>query len=871
MTKWKKHVLFRIIAALIITLMLHHDIVWAVGDVSGATNGNCIDFHGAADETKKIIDIPKGLARVEEEFDLSSAAETIITIQDCHSSLSAQYSIVNILQELTANYDLGIVAVEGGSGFINTALLGSCPDQDAKEKTAEFLMKQSQISAGEFFSILNNDKAVLYGVEDNQLYRKNIKYFQKVYALNRERIKFAENLSDKLKEKENEIYSKEFSRFVFKSRLHRKGKISFEMYWQFLHKIAAQHNLNLQIYKNIKKFNRAIALEKNIDFQNAALQRTKVVGLILAKSTKKELESLARETILLKQQRITESSYYKNLSMIASKKDVDINEYTDLAGYIEYLSFYDNLNIFGVQMETKFLEEEIIKKISLTNKEKLLYDLVEFTEKLKLFLALKSNPDQTNSILRQIPEINLSDYFMFLEKDECITEKSVIAFLAGVKDNIEFYKTADARNKAMIANTVKAMKKEGKSAAALISGGYHTKGLTTLMKQNGLSYLILMPRFSKDEERPYVTILTKKKDPYIELAQEGAYSLALPLLSESKEITQFDEAIIYTAVHIVRSGGSLEAKKQKWIKDYKNACSRLPSNETHDILVKAFEKRLNTVKVDVQDEFFIGKIGNKTYRVDDEKIELLNSSKAHGKKVLAAKRIWLYLEKIAKLSCVLERQVLIETFYFFGRNKALLAGSYFAEQLLEEFTDAFVIAKPKTVKTGSDQKLKIAFFDWDGTVTNTHLVALEAFKKVYLEVGGREEDYFTFWKQIDGLSGIKQYEIYKEIAKKNRKEFNYKDGIHFVKRIVAIRNEIMKKEFGGKIPLVNNIEEVFKKLREQGAEIHIASGLSTKELKRQIKSIRFCRIFFRRVRKRFKFLGKNNPAKNEGGIYYKNA
>ena len=47
---------------------------------------------------------------------------------------------------------------------------------------------------------------------------------------------------------------------------------------------------------------------------------------------------------------------------------------------------------------------------------------------------------------------------------------------------LAFYKTAEDRNSAILANTINKMQKEGQSVAALVTGGYHTKGLTKILR-----------------------------------------------------------------------------------------------------------------------------------------------------------------------------------------------------------------------------------------------------------------------------------------------------------------------------------------------------------------------------------------------------
>ncbi len=67
------------------------------------------------------VTVPYNSGRVTDVF-ASPGDEVIIHLQDAHASLSAQYSIANLLDSLASNYDLGFIALEGAKGDIDTLL-----------------------------------------------------------------------------------------------------------------------------------------------------------------------------------------------------------------------------------------------------------------------------------------------------------------------------------------------------------------------------------------------------------------------------------------------------------------------------------------------------------------------------------------------------------------------------------------------------------------------------------------------------------------------------------------------------------------------------------------------------------------------------
>ena len=68
------------------------------------------------DFSSQPIEVPYDLAKTQ-EASINGSDEVIINIQDAHASLSAQYSVVELLNTLVTNYDLRIIALEGASGY----------------------------------------------------------------------------------------------------------------------------------------------------------------------------------------------------------------------------------------------------------------------------------------------------------------------------------------------------------------------------------------------------------------------------------------------------------------------------------------------------------------------------------------------------------------------------------------------------------------------------------------------------------------------------------------------------------------------------------------------------------------------------------
>ena len=204
----KNNIIYKFVSLLVTGIFLFQQISWAAGDVAE------LKHFRSNDVTK--YEFNTDLAEVD-IFGLEGQNGTIINIQDDHSSLSGQYSIVEVLTKLLNDYRIDLVAVEGGSGYIDTSILRSFPDPTIKEETASYLMKEGKLSAGEFFAVMAKEDIALYGVEDDDLYQKNLLLFRDIYESNTHlRVK----LEDALKVLaicESDTYSEDLAKFVFKS------------------------------------------------------------------------------------------------------------------------------------------------------------------------------------------------------------------------------------------------------------------------------------------------------------------------------------------------------------------------------------------------------------------------------------------------------------------------------------------------------------------------------------------------------------------------------------------------------------------------------------------------------------------------------
>jgi len=526
----------KMIAAVVALVFLHQQIVWAQGGAAPAavpaavrTSANVAIDRESADVCD--IDLPYNLAHRDEVY-TGVSEEKIIHLQDAHASLSAQYSLVNLLDVLAADYDLEFIALEGTEGVIDTSLLKSFPDKEIREKTADLLMREGRMSAGEFFQITRDkDDMILCGVEDNALYKENLKEFCSVIGQREPLIKMVKAFRGQIDALEEKVYSEELRAFIYKGRAHKNGSLSFSDYWRDIRPFLDRFSIETDALRDMPLLIKSIELETKINFEKANTERTDLISVLTGRLGKDELEALVLESVNFKEQKVSPANFHKYLKKLTEKNSISMSPYKNFSMFTQYISLYESVDIFNLYNEVEFVEKTIRDKLYKTDDERELNEISVMTELLRGLYSIELSSRDFGFFEAYREKYDAKKFAEFL-RDKCGEYNVSIGkgydlaeMLAGITSAANFYETAARRDRLMIQNTLKRMKSEKKRVAALITGGYHTKGLTKIMKENKLSYLIISPKFEKDEERPYVAVLTGKKKPYQELLESGKYQI----------------------------------------------------------------------------------------------------------------------------------------------------------------------------------------------------------------------------------------------------------------------------------------------------------------------------------------------------------
>jgi len=496
----------------------------------------------------------------------------IIHIQDAHSSPEAQLNSANILNYLQKGVAKEstlplLICVEGSSGLVDTTLLSSFPEKKIKDEVASEFLKEGKITGEEYFAIAGGEKAPavnIYGVEDKRAYEKNLKAFDEGISSGEKVRNYLRKVQEEINPLKARLYNKRLKDLESKIESYQKKRISLTEYSQHLYGFS-QGNVGAGLrarltgkYPNFELFIQASKLEEKIDFSKVDSERSKYIKELSSKLTNDELSNLLVMSLDYRLGKVTSGEYYTYLQSLSSRMGKGIrsqdpriltelvtskegkNEYPNLNLYIKYNKLYDRINQNRLFSEISELEQEVRERLCETEEERKLVKLSRMLGVLQDLVSLKISNEDLAYYHKHRDEITPGIFSDFITAHNVAAERSSAnreqsLRFAATKERVvagfslrpatlskfeEFYRIALKRNQALVDNTISRMEEEGVRVAVLIAGGFHTPGITELLRDRSMSYVVVTPRLGEDYSSD-LEISPRKKKTDLEKAIAG--------------------------------------------------------------------------------------------------------------------------------------------------------------------------------------------------------------------------------------------------------------------------------------------------------------------------------------------------------------
>ncbi|NTU49948.1 MAG: radical SAM protein, partial [Desulfobulbaceae bacterium] len=434
----------------------------------------------------KPIELPANLGTIEKVF--QGQNKTIIHIQDLHCNHEVQKNIAQIIHRLAKDHGLKLVGEEGAFFSPDISPLRSFPIPEIREAVSDYFVKQGKLTGAEYYGGNGEYPIRLEGIETSKLYEDSLAAVRSF--LNAESQGYLLDLREMLDGLKPGIYSPDLTAVDQARSEYREGKLDVLAYAARLKKMAGQHHINPALYPNLEKY--------------LHLGQKRFEPSVEPDSLFHDLEALDRA--------LREALYTQDLQR-------------------EFDTQYHRLDVMEKLLNISATQEEVraFKSGRTKFSVKAMIDFIQ---------SFDRHPGESRG-----PEGNGPDSGLRRNDDEAAWEPRVAALeidpeIYGLEQYLnkveEFYSLADIRSRHFIANLNKKMDAEHETLAVVITGGFHTESMLDELKKQGVGYISVKPRLTKqDVANPYFSILQGKKLPIEKLLAKNQTLLAPRVWPES--------------------------------------------------------------------------------------------------------------------------------------------------------------------------------------------------------------------------------------------------------------------------------------------------------------------------------------------------
>ncbi|MCB1195825.1 hypothetical protein KDK77_06545 [bacterium] len=461
----------------------------------------------------KIV-IPSDLGKIEDTYE-NLEDSLVIHIQDVHCHYEAQKNIAKIVRILAERNNVNRLALEGAKGLFDPSAYRVFRDMHTRERVADYFMRTGKITGAEYLAISSDLPLKMYGVEDAESYMEHFSSFLEPVNFRGDYEAYYDEIIKALESVKEKVYSPELKELDENTLALERSEMKLVDYSNYLKDLLIAHNIILKDYKNFGRLVTLDHLEKGIDFDSVHSERTNLLNFIAPRLDDAEIQDIRQVSLDYKSNKLTDHDFYQYLRKLAERKEIDIARFPNIAFYFKYLELYNQLDLTGLMNEkntlTKLLKEKLFSNDDQRSVDRISHGLTLVNQ---LFQLRVSNEEfaEYQSIKNTISSQQVADQINRIAQKNgvSVTLPAPFAFEEKFELMDTFYALAKERDKSLLNNTVSFMDDDDSNTAILISGGFHTTGMTEMMRQEDIGYVVIAPNVT--EEHDYELYISNMRD-----------------------------------------------------------------------------------------------------------------------------------------------------------------------------------------------------------------------------------------------------------------------------------------------------------------------------------------------------------------------
>lgn len=437
----------------------------------------------------------------------------VVHIQDVHAQYEAQKNIASAIDVLSVTHETPrlLVGLEGAQGAFFLDAFRTFPDKETLVDVSDAFLKKNILTGAEYAALVAAHGVDLWGVEDRALYGRHVKSVVDAVALEENFKKILADQSSRIRALKEKEYPADLKAWDKAYETYHSEKSSLGDY---VRHIAAGERRGA--FPQVEKFLEALETEQKLDFAQAERERKWLVEVLAARLSPTDLAALTQRALAFRAGRVGVGAFHEELISLAGKVGVTSKGFQEFLKYLNYVKRVEEIDrndlLNEIDGQEKAHVARLLKSASFRVREiqAVSRDLVMADKLLRHALTPSEWAEykKNSANFRSLPDR--------LAQLETGRPAAAGGFAEMVRVLEEFYRAASDRDRVLVDNLFARMGEgsvDKPAVAVLVAGGFHSDGVTALIKQRGAAYVTLTPRFEAVDGRDALDVFRQTKTP----------------------------------------------------------------------------------------------------------------------------------------------------------------------------------------------------------------------------------------------------------------------------------------------------------------------------------------------------------------------
>jgi hypothetical protein len=450
-------------------------------------------------------------------------APLVLHIQDAHDVEEAQRNMGGLVTSLLKEGQVQLIGLEGASGPVPMDLFRQLPDHDVTRGVLDLALRLGYMGGAEL-AAFDAPQSTLWGVESPDLYAGNLTAFEKGESFKVQDQLWIDRLSLAGDAAVSQWYGKALSEFEIHRAGYEKGSEGLAEWLTYLWKNRPQN----RPYAHLSRLKSVLEKESSLDFKAVEKERQSMAEVLARVLPAGDLQRLVDQSLSLRMGRVSFTDYHRFLESLCVRHGVRMGAYPHLKEYIAYVAAAEDIDRSGLIEELADLEVVVENRLAVTPEEQKVAGSRRSLGTLRKLVNHQLTPIEWHAYEKNRPDAALVAQTLAKWGGKSVPETDLQGLTA--YENYAIF--ALKRNRALAGNLLDKMRQEKAKVAVLVAGGFHTEGLTQILRESGASYVVVGPRISKVPDNVHaLEAIVRAPLPIETLLAGNVIHLATPRLS----------------------------------------------------------------------------------------------------------------------------------------------------------------------------------------------------------------------------------------------------------------------------------------------------------------------------------------------------